>query len=227
MSRKRTQSSRPQSLLYTQATLLLAEFENVSFPKTSSKKEWVLTKAAFDRFLTMLDRDRDKAGEKYEHIRFKLLKYFQWCGSDVPDIDADETINRVTRRIEEGGNIYNLNGYIHGVAKLVHKEELRRRNLKQELDELELVDVSSIAVSSEPLQYRECLERCLGYLSDKDREIITEYYMYEKVEKIACRKRLAARLGISLNSLRVKMYRQRANIEACVEECLSRSEITD
>lgn len=196
----------------------------MSFPKTSSKKEWVLTQAAFDRFLALLDIDREKAGERYEDIRFKLLKYFQWCGSDVPDIDADETINRVTRRIEEGGNIYNLDGYIYGVAKLVHKESLKRRYLKQDLDDQEVVELASVAGGSATVQYQECLERCLGYLSDEDREVITEYYKYEKLEKIASRKRLAERLGVSLNTLRVKMHRQRLNLEACVEECLGRFE---
>ncbi len=196
----------------------------MSSPKTSSKTEWVLTQEAFDRFLAMLDADWEKAGEKYEDIRSKLLKYFEWCGSDVPDIDADETINRVTRRITEGEDIHNLNGYIYGVAKLVHKESLKRRNLKQVLDEDLLVELPSIVVGDETAQYQECLERCLSYLSDEDREIITEYYKYEKIEKITCRKRLAARLGVSLNTLRVKMHRQRLNLEACVEECLSRSE---
>ena len=57
-------------------------------------------------------------------------------------------------------------------------------------------------------------------LSDEDREVITEYYRYKKTQKIDCRKRLAARLGISLNTLRVKMHRQRMNLEACVEKCL-------
>lgn len=196
----------------------------MSFPKTSSKKEWVLTQAAFDRFLSLLDRDREKAGEKYEDIRFKLLKYFQWCGSAIPDIDADETLNRVMRRIEEGGNVYNLNGYIYGVAKLVYKESQKRRYLKQDLDEAHVVELPSVVVGTETVQYQECLERCLGYLSNEDREVITEYYKYEKIEKIACRKRIAARLGISLNTLRVKMHRQRQNLEACVEECLGRSD---
>ena len=56
----------------------------VSLPKVRPKSEWVLTQAAFDGFLATLDSDRDKAGEKYEYIRLKLLKYFQCCGSDVP-----------------------------------------------------------------------------------------------------------------------------------------------
>jgi len=199
----------------------------VSLRKVLPKSEWVLTQAAFDGFLATLDRDRDKAGEKYEYIRLKLLKYFQWCRSDVPDIDADETINRVTRRIYEGEDIYNLTGYIYGVARLVHAESLKRRNLTQTLDEESLIELSSTGVDVEGANYQECLERCLGRLSIEDREAITEYYLYKKIEKIECRKRLAARLGITLNTLRVKMHRQRMNLESCVEKCLARCKYTD
>ena len=197
----------------------------MSLPKVPPKREWVLTQAAFDGFLTALDRDREKAGEKYEYIRLKLLKYFQWCGSEVPDIDADETLNRVTRRIYEGQDVHNLNGYIHGVAKLVHAESLKRQNLRLAFDEESFTEPSS-SVEIEVANYQECLERCLGRLSDEDREVITEYYRYKKSEKIDGRKRLAARLGISLNTLRVKMHRQRLNLEACVEKCHARYEGT-
>ena len=196
----------------------------MSLPKTLPKSEWVLTQAAFDGFLAKLDLDRDKAGEKYEYIRLKLLKYFQWCGSDVPDIDADETINRVTRRIYEGQEVYNLTGYIYGVAKLVHTESVKRRNRTRAFDEVSVIDLSSIRVEAKVTNYQECLEHCLGCLSDEDREVITEYYRHKKTEKIDCRKRLAARLGISLNTLRVKMHRQRLNLEACVEKYLARYE---
>ena len=199
---------------------------SVSLPKTKPKSEWALTQAAFDRFLAMLDRDRDKAGEKYEYIRLKLLKYFQWCGSDVPDIDTDETINRVARRIYEGQDVYNLTGYIHGVAKLVHAESLKRRNRRLALHEASFVEYSN-GVDVEAANYQECLERCLGCLSIEDREVITEYYRYKKTEKIDCRKRLAARLGISVKTLRVKMHRQRLNLEACVQKCLAQHKYTD
>ena len=199
----------------------------MSLTKVRPKSEWVLTQAAFDGFLATLDRDRDKAGEKYEYIRLKLLKYFQWCGSAAPDIDADETINRVTRRIYEGQDVYNLTGYIYGVAKLVHAESLKRRNQVRAIDEGSLIELPSIGVEAQIANYQECLERCLGRLTDEDRDVITEYYRYKKTEKVDCRKRLAARLGISLNTLRVKMHRQRLNLEACVEKCLARYESTD
>jgi DNA-directed RNA polymerase specialized sigma24 family protein len=198
----------------------------VSLPKFKPKNEWVLTQTAFDGFLAILDGDRDKAGEKYEHIRFKLLKYFQWCGSDVPDIDADETINRVTRRIYEGQNVYNLTGYIYGVAKLVHAESLKQRNRRQALDEGSGIELAAAAEVDTP-NYQDCLERCLECLSDEDREVITEYYRYRKTKKINCRKRLAAKLGISLNTLRVRTHRQRVYLETCVEKCLARYERAD
>ncbi len=194
----------------------------MSLAKIPPKSEWILTQAAFDGFLAALDRDRDKAGEKYEHIRLKLLKYFQWCGSEVPDIDADETINRVTRRIYEGQDVYNLTGYIFGVAKLVQAESLKQQRRRQALDEVSLIELSSIGVEVEVPNYQDCLERCLGRLSNEDREVITEYYRNKKTDKIDGRKRLAARLGISLNTLRVKMHRQRVILEACVEKCLAR-----
>jgi DNA-directed RNA polymerase specialized sigma24 family protein len=199
----------------------------VSLSKVPLKSEWVLTQAAFDLFLATLDRDREKAGEKYEYIRLKLLKYFQWCGSDVPDIDADETINRVTRRIYEGQDVYHLTGYIYGVARLVHAESLKRRNLRRMLDKVSFIEQSSIGFEIEAANYQHCMEHCLGRLSNEDREIITEYYRYKKTEKVDCRKQLAARLGISLNTLRVKMHRQRINLEACVEKCLARRDWTD
>ena len=194
----------------------------MSLPKITLKSEWVLTQAAFDGFLATLDRDRDKAGEKYEYIRLKLLKYFQWCGSEVPDIDADETINRVTRKIYEGQEVYNLNGYIYGVARLVHAETVKRQSRIRALDEEPSIDFASIDADVGAARYQDCLERCLECLSDEDREVITEYYRYKKTEKINCRKRLAARLGISLNTLRVKMHRQRISLEACVEKYLAR-----
>lgn len=199
----------------------------MSLSKIPSKSEWVLTQAAFDGFLASLDRDRDKAGEKYEYIRLKLLKYFQWNGSDAPDIDADETINRVTRKIYEGQDVYNLTGYIYGVAKLVQAESLKRRSRIRVLDEGSFAEPSSTDDEGQDANYHECLERCLGCLSYEDREVITEYYRYKKTEKINCRKRLAARLGISLNTLRVKMHRQRMDLEACVKKCLDRYECTD
>jgi DNA-directed RNA polymerase specialized sigma24 family protein len=212
--------------IYPKSFAFFERVQNVSLRKAPRKSDWVLTQPAFDGFLAILDRDREKAGEKYEYIRLKLLKYFEWRGSDVPDIDADETINRVTRRIYEGQNVYNLTGYIYAVAKLVYSESLKQQNRRRMLNDISFNELSSIEAEIEVANYQECMEGCLGYLSDEDREVIIEYYRYNKTEKIDCRKQLAARLGVSPNTLRVKMHRHRINLEACVEKCLARSKCT-
>ncbi|HJP91824.1 MAG TPA: sigma-70 family RNA polymerase sigma factor [Pyrinomonadaceae bacterium] len=190
--------------------------------KVSLKKEWVLTKEAFDRFLTMLDRDREQAGRKYESVRLRLVRYFQWSGAIEPDTEADETINRVARKIAEGATVYNLNAYIHGVAKLVKAESLKSPIRKQQvLDEAYGIPASSLDDDLDASERRICLNRCLQRIPEESREIIIEYYQDEKTRKIECRKELAARLGITLNALRINAHRIRVSLERCVRECVA------
>ena len=195
-------------------------FQHVESP-TSLKKEWVLTREAFDRLLAMFDADREQAGRMYECIRCKLVKYFQWRGAGAPDREADETINRVARRIEEGESISNLNAYFYGVARLVLAESLRAREREREaLQHVPVVEPPPTDDDSDADGRRACFDRCLRHLSDESRDLIIEYYNDEKSGKIERRKHLAARLGIQLNALRIRAHRIRINLEACVRECL-------
>lgn len=189
-------------------------------PPTSLKKRWVLTKTAFDGFLAMLDQDREQAGQKYERIRVRLVKYFQWRGASAADIDADETINRVARKIEEGETVYNFNAYIYGVAKLVLAESFKSVNKHQLIEEAYDLEAPQPDDDVERSEYRTCLDRCLAKLSDQNRDIIIEYYQDEKHLKIERRKQLAANLGVTANALRISAHRIRVNLEACVRQCL-------
>jgi|ERR1044071_7827688 DNA-directed RNA polymerase specialized sigma24 family protein len=65
------------------------------------KKNQPLTQEAFDKLLAWLNPDRDAAGQKYEAIRSKLIKYFLSKGSIEPEDLTDETINRVAQNIDE------------------------------------------------------------------------------------------------------------------------------
>ena len=90
-----------------------------------SKSEWTLSAEALARFLAGLDPDSDRAGEKYESLRLTLMKFFDWRGAHFPEELADETINRVIRKIDEGETIRDLPTYCHGVARLVLLEKLK------------------------------------------------------------------------------------------------------
>ena len=64
-------------------------------------KNWSLSQEAFDALLDWLDPDREQAGMKYEQIRSRLIKIFTGRGCVDAEELADETINRVTRKLKE------------------------------------------------------------------------------------------------------------------------------
>jgi DNA-directed RNA polymerase specialized sigma24 family protein len=180
-----------------------------------------MTQGALDRLLASLDPDRDQAGQKYVRLRLKLVKYFEWRGAAFPDREADETINRVARRIEEGQDVHSLSAYCYGVARLVYSEWLKaQRKEREALECASSVGAQGAEADPDAEARRACLDRCLQALPGENRDLIVGYYDDEKGRTIERRKRLAARLGIPLNALRIRAHRIRLSLEACVRECV-------
>ncbi len=184
------------------------------------KKDWALTREAFDRLLACLDIDRERAGEKYETVRRKLVKFFEWRGAGFPEEHADETLNLVARKIVEGEEIRDLNHYVSGVARLLLMEIFKRRH--QEHAALEHLPAPELpAEESAEINPRvRCFEICMEALAAESRELIVGYYREEKRNKIEHRKELARGLGIPLNALRIRAHRIRAKLEECVHKCV-------
>jgi DNA-directed RNA polymerase specialized sigma24 family protein len=68
----------------------------------------------------------------------------------------------------------------------------------------------------------ECLLSCLRKLTSEKRELILGYYAKEKQVKIDHRTEMAKRLGLTVETLRVRAYRIRNALEKCIEDCLER-----
>jgi DNA-directed RNA polymerase specialized sigma24 family protein len=195
------------------------------------KKDWTLTGEAFDQLLQSFDGDRETAGQKYELVRRKLSEFFEARGSETPPDHADETLNRVARRIAEGEQILDLNAYFYGVARLVWLEHLRSG--EKQLTPLELAPISFATNDAElevERQLREnrltCLENCLAQLSASNRTLIVEYYQEEKGLKIEHRKRQAEELNTTLNGLRLRASRIRSDLTQCVHSCVEQGRQT-
>lgn len=197
----------------------------------AQKKDWTLTREAFEQLLVAFDADRETAGDKYETIRRKLTEFFEARDSDEPYDHADEAINRVARRIAEGEEIRDLNSYFYGVARLVWLENLRAR--EKDHTPLELAPTPTASDTSEQelnRQMREqrlsCLEGCLAKLPALNRTLIVEYYREEKGLKIEHRKRQAERLNTTLNGLRLRASRIRSELTHCVHSCVEQGHQT-
>src|SRR5262245_11895033 len=173
-----------------------------------------ITQEAFDRLLAWFHPDRNRAGEKYEVIRRGLTQFFERRGCLESADLADETINRVIKKLPEIYNQYTGEQakYFYGVAHRIYQEYLRRPQI--------------ISSGTEPedsiIQERKdrCRLQCLDKLSAEDRLLITDYYLKEKREKIEHRRKLAIQLGLNSNALTVRAFRIRSALNKCLEECL-------
>lgn len=199
---------------------------------TSGRVRARLEPEGFDLLLDALDPDRDRAGRHYGQLHRRLVKFFEWHGSPHPDEQADEVIDRLTRRLAEGNRIESLEAYAHGVARLLLHEE-HRAAAREQAARAQILWTATQAIRAAAARPRvddgeqreqTCFDHCLAALTPHSREVILGYYAGERRIKIEGRRELAARLGVDLNALRVRAHRIRARLEECVSTCLGRSE---
>jgi DNA-directed RNA polymerase specialized sigma24 family protein len=186
----------------------------------------------FERLLRALDPDRDRAGERYETLRRKLVRLFGWRGCLEAEQCADETLDRVARRLAEGAVVPDLFGFCHGVAMNVLHEHWRRVERQpaslEALPEVLVpaVDPARVAQQREERGHAEarlgCLDGCLAVLDAHAREMLLRYHPAEGGSARARRQLLAEELGVPLNALRIRVHRVRARLARCIEGCLAR-----
>ncbi len=185
----------------------------------------------FNRLLSALDRNRNRAGEAYESLRQRLLTLFS-C-NDFPDAHdlVDETLRRLECKLEQGEQIENMTGYAAGIARYVCLEAEKDRRKIEDVEDPGDIPNPDIDPDEQAERERrsECLARCLKTLSERERRLILDFYDYPENKKAApeekkasSRRRLAGSLGISGGNLRIKAHRLRKSIEACVRDCVQR-----
>src|ERR1043165_3556540 len=187
--------------------------------QNASRQKWTLTQEAFDQLLVAFGGDRESGGQKYLEIRNNLTRFFEWRGCAFPEDHADETINRIAKRVAEGEEILNHSGYAMGVARLLLLE-INKGRQREQLALAEIGQASEVYEEADDGERRlVCLRSCLQTLTTDNQDLHLEYYQGEKGEKIQNRKKLMDRLGIPVNTLRMRALRLREKLQSCVEEC--------
>lgn len=185
----------------------------------------LLTQTGFDKLLALLDADRERAGARYESLRVRLIKLCEWRNCETPEELADAAFDRVMRKIEAGERIQNVEAYAVTVAQFVIKEDGRSHaRLAQSIEDNPRIENLLVAGSPAPHDETDearlaCLDRCLAQFPDEQRRLITAYYDTDERTMIESRKRLAASVGISPNSLRIRVCRLKARLEECARDC--------
>jgi RNA polymerase sigma factor (sigma-70 family) len=182
----------------------------------------------FDAFLQRLDPNRDQAGEKYEDLRRRLIKFFEWNSCFPAEDLVDETLDRVVERLETV-QVLDVVAFAWGFAKHIRQEAYKRsERIVQIADLPKGVQLPAEGKNQERAlqEAREdewrtrCLRLCLRRFVPADREVFLKYHNV-KGDHTAYRSRLANDLGISIGTLRVRINRLREKLETCLRECMA------
>lgn len=204
----------------------------LSAQKVVQKKDRTLTPRSFQRLLNWLDEGTNSDGQKYLEMQRRLVAYFD--RKNLPNFEelADETLNRVARRLEEEGEIESDTPakYCYVVARFVLMEHLRETQKDRVMVESVRRDSPSQnaaeTYANEEQQLKEkmlnCLEKCTLQLDPTSHKIITHYYVGKERVKIENRRALAASLNITMNALSIRACRLRDKLEACVRQCIGK-----
>jgi RNA polymerase sigma factor (sigma-70 family) len=187
-------------------------------PKNSS-----LTQNDFDALLLWFSPDREVAGAKYEEIRNGLIRYFSFKGCSEEESLADETINRVAKKLDSLNTDNNFKHitYFYGFASKIYLEN--RNKPQNRTTEFEPSQHSNLVVEVDDTKENrhQCLDSCLTKVSPEERNLAIEYFSKEKSAKIEHRRKLAEKLNINVGTMHVRIHRLKDTLRNCVENCLT------
>jgi hypothetical protein len=174
-----------------------------------------LTREGLERLLALLDSEPGSAAEKLEALRRKLVNFFRLKGHLRPEEGADETIDRVTSLLVQGKVVDDIMRYSFGVARNVSSEYYRARAREQSaLEHYQFVRAAAEAVDE---GWYALLARCFESLGREQCDLLAAYYEdLPHAERMKRRLEMAARLGVTINNLRLKIHRLRLDLEKCV-----------
>ena len=180
---------------------------------------------SFDEVLAWLDPDREVAGTIYVQLREDLTKIFTWNRCGDPEGLTDEAFDRASRKIDHLRRTFEGDPrlFFYGVARNLIKENAKKVKAYASLEGVDPPATNPLTQErdNETAEMRsECVHACLQRLSKEKRELILAYYARDKQAKIDYRHELAQRHGISLATLRVRVYRIRSTLEECAQRCL-------
>ena len=184
-----------------------------TLPNAKLKSE--LTRERFASFLEWLNPDRERAGEEYELLWFRLCTFFTQRRCSFADELADETINRVMLKVSEE-KIESKIAYCYGVAKNIYREWLRKQRTHVDIDEVTI----PARAPEEPTLSSDCLDKCLKELSPETQSLLLEYFSEVKLAKIELHRRIAASMKMTQTALRMQVMRGKQKLKICVQECM-------
>jgi DNA-directed RNA polymerase specialized sigma24 family protein len=156
----------------------------------------------------------------YKDLRVRLVRLFEWRGQLEAEELADATIERLARKLGEGIGVDDVSAYALGIARLVHLEAVKR-NVQTARKREALASMPGDGRDEHHEQRVSALQACLEGLPADERAIVVEYHRGRGNARIERRRALAERERLSLNGLRLRLFRLRQRLENCIGQKLA------
>lgn len=190
-------------------------------------KDKPLSQKDFDALLLWFSTDREEAGAKYEEIRNSLIRFFDFKGCSESENLADETFNRVAKKFStlDTNNTNKHITFFYGFASNIYKE-FRKKNEQKDVElDPNLPDKRTKDENVIKENKQNCLDKCLGKLSEADRHLAIQYFCKDKSAKFEHRRQLAEQLNLKMGALHVKVHRLKAVLRDCMENCMKENNL--
>ncbi len=170
------------------------------------------------------DGDGPSVVDRFRDLQSKLIFYFERRHCFDPEELADETLERVMRKLCEGTEVLDLTSYSYGVARNVFYEYLRRERAKHKYSEEQRHRPEAAVGADDEAEARErrlrCLEGCMARLKKREHWLLFEYYRYKGQRKVSHKQKLAEQLNISREALTLRIFHLKRRLKACIQDCL-------
>ncbi|HEY0722565.1 MAG TPA: sigma-70 family RNA polymerase sigma factor [Pyrinomonadaceae bacterium] len=175
----------------------------------------------FELGFWLLFGSQTDGGDEYLHIWNELVFFFR--DFSEPEELTDQVLDRMIRKAAQGG--IEIRGsllyYALTVARYVRLEYLKKTPVVIPTDLSQFERREQVDTSEREVRLQ-ILDECLEELTPDQRELILEYYGPDNRgrKKIEQREKLAAELGMSIPSLRVRVHRIRSALANKIERKL-------
>lgn len=183
-----------------------------------------LDHTALYALLGALGPDSADAAMAYENMRVRLIRFFRWNNCLFPEDLADTALDRLADNLARGREpILNLSRFVMGIARnLVMEQRATQMREKKMLSFLSWF-YANRGMREEDKRMEDALSHCLARLSSQGRLLLERYYSGDAAERIRNRQALSAELSISVNALRNRALRLRAQLEICTTRHLAKT----
>ncbi len=175
---------------------------------------------SLQNLLNLLGTDSLEAANAYNRLRSSLVRFFILKGDGEAEEATDETLDRVLQKISDETKIADLQKYCFGVARFIFLERIKRSKKETEAVK-EFYENDLLEKNAEENDSFSFLRECFNELPKAERQFLQRYFAdipYSELDKQ--RLEITVEQGISLNSLRLKIFRLRKRLNECLKNKL-------